>query len=108
VHFPVDQCATCPVGARCTTSPHGRSIRMHSDEPLLQELRARQQTPAGRAKLRERIPVEHRLSHVGHWQGRRARYLGLRKNLFDLLRTAVVHNLHIQMHLSTYADNDSA
>jgi hypothetical protein len=25
----------------------------------------------------------------------RARYVGLRKNLFDLRRTAVVHNLHV-------------
>jgi len=32
---------------------------------------------------------------VGHWQGRRARYLGTRKNLFDLRRVAVVHNLHV-------------
>ena len=39
--------------------------------------------------------VEHALAHVGHWQGRRARYLGTRKNLFDLRRVAVVHNLHI-------------
>jgi hypothetical protein len=27
--------------------------------------------------------------------GRRARYRGIRKNLFDLRRVAVVHNLHI-------------
>ena len=39
--------------------------------------------------------VEHALAHVGHWQGRRACYLGTRKNLFDLRRVAVVHNLHI-------------
>jgi hypothetical protein len=25
------------------------------------------------------------MAHVGRWQGRRARYLGPRKNLFDLL-----------------------
>ena len=51
--------------------------------------------PEGRAKLRERVAVEHALAHVGHWQGRRARYRGTRKNLFDLCRVAVVHNLHI-------------
>jgi hypothetical protein len=47
------------------------------------------------AELRERVAVEHALAHVGHWQGRRARYLGTRKNLFDLRRVAVVHNLHV-------------
>ena len=39
--------------------------------------------------------VEHSLAHIGHWQGARARYVGLRKNLFDLRRCAVVHNLHV-------------
>ena len=51
--------------------------------------------PPGAPSLRERIKVEHALAHVGHWQGRRARYRGTRKNLFDLRRVAVVHNLHV-------------
>jgi transposase len=71
------------------------SVAIHPDEALLAELRQRQQTPAGRAMLRERVQVEHALAHVGHWQGRRARYNGTRKNLFDLRRVAVVHNLHV-------------
>jgi hypothetical protein len=108
VHFPAEQCAACPLRARCTARRHGRSVAIHPDEPLLQELRERQQTPAGRAKLRERIAVEHTLSHVGHWQGQRARYVGIRKNLFDLRRTAVVHNLHVLMHLPTFASKDAA
>jgi hypothetical protein len=36
------------------------------------------------------------LAHVGWWQGRRACYRGIRKNLFDLRHCAVVHNLHVQ------------
>jgi hypothetical protein len=72
-----------------------RAQRLHPDEALLAELRQRQQSPEGRAKLRERVAVEHALAYVGHWQGRRARYLGTRKNLFDLRWVAVVHNLHI-------------
>jgi hypothetical protein len=95
VRFPKDLCAACPLRARCTTSSNGRSVAVHPDEALPAELRQRQQTPEGRAKLRERVQVEHALAHVGHWQGRRARYLGTRKNLFDLRRVAVVHNLHI-------------
>lgn len=61
----------------------------------MHELRQRQATAAGRAKLRERVAVEHTLALVGQWQGDRARYLGTRKNLFDLRRMAVVHNLHV-------------
>jgi hypothetical protein len=94
-HFPSDICAACPLRDRCTSSPHGRSVSIHPDEQLLWELRQRPVTPQGRTKLRERVAVEHALAHIGRWQGRRARYRGVRKNLFDLRRTAVVHNLHV-------------
>jgi hypothetical protein len=70
-------------------------VSIHPGEALLAELRRRRQTPEGRARLRERTQVEHALAHLGHWQGRRARDLGTGKNLFDLRRVAVVHNLHV-------------
>jgi len=54
----------------------GRSVSIHPDEPLFWELQQRQLTPAGRAKLRERVAVEHSLSHIGRWQGDQARYIG--------------------------------
>jgi len=95
VHFPAAVCAVCPLQIRCTTSTHGRSVHIHPDERLLAELRERQQTREGRAQLRERVAVEHTLAHVSYWQGKRARYCGQRKNLFDLRRCAVVHNLHV-------------
>jgi hypothetical protein len=95
VRFPAKICTACPLREHCTSSSRGRSVSVHPDEKLLEELRARQHTPAGRAKLRERIGVEHSLAHIGHWQGERARYTGTRKNLFDLRRSAVVHNLHV-------------
>jgi transposase len=95
VHFPAAVCQACPLRETCTTSRHGRSVQIHPDERLLAEFRARQATPAGRAKLRERVAIEHSLAHLGHWQGVRARYVGERKNLFDLRRVAVVHNLHV-------------
>jgi hypothetical protein len=95
VQFPPEVCGRCPLQQQCTTSRQGRSVQVHPDERLLVELRARQQTPEGRARLRERVRVEHSLAHVGHWQGRRARYRGQRKNLFDLRRAATVHNLHV-------------
>lgn len=100
VHFPEEQCQTCPLRERCTTSATGRSVHIHPDERLLQELRDRQLTPQGRAKLRERVAVAGTrsrvsLAHMGRWQGQRTRYRGSRKNLFDLRRCAVVHNLHV-------------
>jgi hypothetical protein len=95
VQFPAEVCQACPLREGCTTSSRGRSVQIHPDERLLVELRARQQTPQGRARPRERTQVEHALAHVGRWQGNHARYLGLRKNLFDLRRVAAVHNLHV-------------
>lgn len=95
VKFPPQECAICPLQQRCTTSKTSRSISIHPDEALMQELRERQSTKVGRAELRQRSAVEHTLAHVGQWQGDQARYLGQRKNLFDLRRVAVVHNLHV-------------
>ena len=95
VNFGAQRCGSCSLRERCTSSKTGRTVSIHPDERLLEELRERQQTAQGRAKLRERVAVEHSLAHIGQWQGDRARYWGERKNLFDLRRTAVVHNLHI-------------
>lgn len=99
VRFPAQTCANCPLKDQCTTSAKGRHISIHPDERFLQELRQRQLTPQGRAELRQRVAVEHSLAHIAYWQGERARYLTLRKNLFDLRRMAVVHNLHVLAHL---------
>jgi Transposase DDE domain/Transposase domain (DUF772) len=99
VKVPAATGASCALRERCTTNASGRSVSMHPDEALLQEGRERQGTPQGRAQLRERVAVEHALAHVGRWQGRRARYRGVRKNVFALRRCAVVHNLHVLMHL---------
>ena len=108
VHFPKHECLACPLRTQCTNSKQGRSVSIHADESLLLELRERQTSKSGRARLRERVSVEHSLSHIGHWQGDQARYIGLRKNLFDLRRMAVVHNLHVLARMShTQPENSS-
>jgi Transposase DDE domain len=79
VQFPVERCGSCVLRERCTSSKTGRTVSIHPDERLLQELRERQLSAAGRAQLRERVAVEHSLAHIGQWQGDRARYRGERK-----------------------------
>jgi len=93
VHFPAGVCHPCPQRAACTTARGGRSIGIHAQEALLQTLRAHQQHPDGRARLRERTTVEHSLARVDQIQGQKARYKGVRKNTLDLRRTAVIANL---------------
>ena len=95
-HFPAVACGACPLKTQCTKAPgRGRSVSIHPKEPYLQQLRARQKTAAGRAQLRKRTGVEHALASISRSQGKRARYLGQRKNLFDLRRHAAVHNLFV-------------
>jgi IS5 family transposase len=96
-HFPADHCSLCPQREQCTRAApeRGRSLTLHPQEPFLLQLRSRARTPSGRAQLRQRIAVEHRLGAVHNRQGDRARYRGLRKNLFDLRRYAALNNLSI-------------
>jgi nucleotide-binding universal stress UspA family protein len=95
VEFPAAACDHCPLRGQCTTAAlgRGRTVSIGEDEPFQHRLRQRAATRAGRAQLRQRVEVEPRLAHLGARQGRRARYKGVRKNLFDVRRTAAALNL---------------
>jgi IS5 family transposase len=95
--FPADQCRVCPQRALCTSAQQGRgrSLSLHPHEPFFISLRSAAQTKTGRASLRQRIAVEHGLATIHNRQGDRARYRGLRKNLFDLRRYAALTNLSV-------------
>jgi len=92
--FPTSACGPCEQRERCTKAP-SRHLSIHREEPFLVQLRARQKTTEGRADLRLRVGIEHRLAAVGGPKRRRARYVGARKNLFDVRRHAAVANLHV-------------
>ena len=94
VTFDGSVCSACPARAKCTNATdRGRQVRIGLDEALQQRLRHLVATPCGRDRLRERVPVEHRLAHIASRQGPRARYRGIRKNTFDLRRAAALQNL---------------
>jgi hypothetical protein len=94
VRFPSQKCDPCELRPRCTRAKagRGRSISIHEQEALHQDLLAKKQTSEGRAELRKRVPVEHSLAHICNRQGRRARYVGIEKNVFDLCRYAFIEN----------------
>ena len=104
-HFPADACRACPKRAACTRAriERGRSLNIHANEAFFIELRAAAKSPEGRKNLRKRVAVEHSLAAVHHRQGDRARYRGLRKNLFDLRRCAAVTNLTVLDQLNRLA-----
>lgn len=93
VQFAAETCRACPLRAACTTAADGRSISLHPQEALLQQLRAATRTPQGRAALRRRTTVEHSLARLDQVQGKKARYKGARKNTLDVRRCATVANL---------------
>jgi len=94
VEFDPEACDHCHLRANCTAASAGtgRTIAIAENERLQHRLRKLQKTPTGRARLRERVAVEHKLAHIGRRQGRRARYRGVRKNLFDLRRACAIQN----------------
>jgi hypothetical protein len=95
VEFDPEACDHCHLRMNCTAAAagSGRTVAIAENERLQHKLRKLQRTRAGREKLRERVSVEHRLAHLARRQGRRARYRGVRKNLFDLRRACAIQNL---------------
>ena len=94
VEFDPEVCGGCPLRAQCTHSASGgRTVRIAEDEQLQQRLRKLQGTKKGRARLRERTGIEHNLAHIAARKGPKARYMGTRKNLYDLRRAATIQNL---------------
>jgi len=95
VEFDPDICDHCTRRRQCTTAElgSGRTVAIAENEGLQQRLRKQLQTSAGRAALRERTTIEHKLAHISQRQGNHARYVGVRKNTFDLRRASAIQNL---------------
>lgn len=111
VEFDGAACAKCPLREQCTTAAegNGRTVSIADDERLQQRLRKLMATSRGRERVRERVGVEHSLAHLGRRQGKRARYRGVRKNLFDVRRAASIQNLEtIQRRLGATEEIRSA
>ncbi|WP_437609950.1 IS1182 family transposase [Sorangium sp. So ce834] len=101
VEFDPEECGACPLRARCTqaASGRGRTVSIAEDEALQGKFRKLQRTGPGRAVLRQRTAVEHALAHIAARKGHNARYIGTRRNLFDLRRAAAIQNLEAAQRL---------
>lgn len=96
VEFDSEACERCYLREQCTmATTGGRTVTFAEDERLQHRLRKLVATPKGRRLLRQRVTVEHCLAHVAQRQGRRARYRGVRPNLFDLRRACAIQNLEV-------------
>ena len=89
-------CLACPLVARCTRSPDGRTINITIHEALLTTGRAATRDPAWRADYRATRPkVERKLAHLVRRRhgGRRARVRGRLKVGADFSLLAAAVNL---------------
>ena len=89
-------CGACPLVARCTTSPRGRTIEVGPHEALLAGGRAAARDPAWRDDYRATRPkVERKLAHLMRRRhgGRRARVRGRSRVGADFALLAAAVNL---------------
>ena len=89
-------CVACPLLARCTTDPRGRSIKVGLHEASLARARQARRDPAWLADYRATRPkVERKIGHLMRRRhgGRRARVRGRPKVAADLSLLAAAVNL---------------
>jgi len=93
--FPAATCRACPARLRCEgeTRRPGRQVDILPHEELLQQVRPAAKTAEGRARLRQRVGVEHANARYARLSRGRARYVGVAKNDFDAGRIAAANNL---------------
>jgi hypothetical protein len=94
-HFDANACGRCPCRGDCTTAADGkgRSLSIAADEHQQKKFAKLVRSSRGRARLRERVAIEHTLAHHARVQGTKARFRGTRKNLYDARRAGAVLNL---------------
>jgi hypothetical protein len=105
VQFDPEVCGPCPLRANCTEAAtgKGRSVSIAADEAAQKTFRKLQTSRSGRASLRARVAVEHSLAHIAARKGPKARYRGVRRNLFDLRRAAAIQNLEARQRIDKEA-----
>jgi hypothetical protein len=86
-------CAACPMREQCVKGNGARTIRVRADEAQIQERRAEQETDEWQLHYCERSRVEHVNAELTRHGGRKARYWGIRKILFQERFCAFAHNL---------------
>ncbi len=87
IDVPCARNAPPPSSATGAPSPSRRTNSSSSDSA------SRSRRPLDARALRERTMIEHKLAHISQRQGNAARYVGVRKNTFDLRRASAIQNL---------------
>ena len=93
--FDGSECMTCPLRSQCISAKgrKGRWVLIHTQEALLQQARALQQSAGYDEYRARRVVVEHRLAQMDQSGIRQSRYFGRAKTKFQLYLAATVANL---------------
>ena len=93
--FDAAVCGACPLRSQCLAAKPGtgRTVRLHPQEALLQQARARQHSEGFTEYRQRRVVVEHRLARLVQLGIRQSRYFGRIKTRFQLYLVATVANL---------------
>jgi len=87
-------CETCPLFARCVHSKtHGRYLRTHYHEALLQAARQRQSTAEFKETYLLRVAIERKIADLLQHGLRQARYIGSAKDRLQVQWTGAAVNL---------------
>lgn len=87
-------CETCPLFARCVHSrTHGRYLRTHYHEALLQAARQRQGTAEFKQMYLLRVAIERKIADLVQHGLRQARYIGTAKDRLQAQWTGAAVNL---------------
>jgi hypothetical protein len=100
--FAVSDCNVCALKSHCTTSKTGRTINIHENTQAERDASKIGKIPVnawGSRSDERKGKVEHCLAAICNRNGHKARYIGCRKNEFNLNRAAIIHNLHIGLQL---------
>ena len=97
VSFTPEQCSRCQQKGKCTAAKKGRTISIHPYEDKLQKERAYQKTEEFKKNYAQRAHGERTISHMARGGGRKARYLGKTKVLFQQTLVAIKTNIKAVM-----------
>lgn len=92
--FERSSCEACPLFARCVHSKtHGRYLRTHYHETLLQAARQRQATAEFKQTYLLRVAIERKVADLVQCSARQARYIGTAKDRLQAQWSGAAVNL---------------
>ncbi len=89
-------CGPCPLREKCLSGKRpSRTVSLNYHEALLRQAREKQRTAEFKEKYRQRAHVERAVCQCTRHGGRKGRFFGLAKNLFQQRIVAVGNNINV-------------